>query len=328
VKIRTWLAAVALAFILPAAARAQDRGSGYMGILFGREDDNAARVERVVRGSPADRAGIRAGDVVVRLNGRAATEQAIDDLRDRLDRGDTVRLRVRRDGREEERVVVAAERPRTLVYGGPDDDDLPGAIVLAPGDERVVIRMDTIAAHMDSLLIRMDTIRGRLRRRHGDSIVIRMDTVMRMWRDSLARALPRMGERMRGEMRMLPYMFEFGPRSIAGAEFAEMNAGLGRYFHTSQGLLALQVAPQTPAARAGLQAGDVVIEANGRAVRDVGDLREAFAGSGRGQEVRLTVLRDGARRQLSVRWEPPEWRTFRTEPGRGLIEERVRERRP
>jgi C-terminal processing protease CtpA/Prc len=329
VKIRTWLAAAALAAVLPAAAHAQDRrGDGYMGILFGRESDDAARVEEVVPGSPADRAGIRPGDVVTGLNGRAATEEEIDRLRERLARGDTVRLRVRHEGREEMRTVVAAERPRNIVYRRGGEGDLPGAIVLAPGDQRVVIRMDTIAAHMDSLLTRMDSLRVHLRRRQGDSIVIRMDTVMRVWRDSLVRALPRMGERMSGEMRMLPYMLEFGPRSIAGAEFAEMNAGLGRYFHTSQGLLVLQVSPQTPAGRAGLQAGDVVVEANGRAVREVGDLREAFVRSGRGQQVRLTVLRDGARRQLSVQWNPPELRTWRVEPGREVIEERVRERHP
>ncbi len=320
-KIRTWLAAAALAVILPAAARAQDRGTGYMGIVFSHDDDDAqvARVERVIVGSPADRAGIRAGDVVVRLNGRAASEDAVEDLREHLDRGDTVRLRVRRSGREEERVLVAAQRPSRVVYSGPDRGEFPGGvIVMPPGDERIVIRMDTLADHMDSLLTRMDSLRVHIGRRHGDSIVIRMDTVMRMWRDSLVHAWPRVSrdlgqqwERMQGDFGMLPYMFEFGPRSIAGAEFAEMNPGLARYFRTNEGLLVLQVGPQTPAARGGLQAGDVVVEANGRRVTEVGDLREAFARAGGGQEVRLSVVRDGARRQLSVRWDPAEVRTWR-----------------
>ena len=90
-----------------------------------------------------------------------------------------------------------------------------------------------------------------------------------------------------------------------------MNEGLGRYFHTREGLLVLQVAPETPAARAGLQPGDVVLEAGGRRVKDAEDLRGAFMRAD-GQEVRLNVLRDGARRQVSVRWEPREVR-FRTE---------------
>ena len=326
-KIRSWLAAVALALALPAAARAQERGTGYMGILFDRAGVDAARVEQVIPGSPADRAGIREGDVVVRLNGRTATATAIDDLREHLGRGDTVRLRVRRDGREEERVVVAAERPRRLVYR--DGGDLPdGVVVLPRGDERIVIRMDTLAENMDSLLTRMDSLRVHLRRHAGDSIVIRMDTMMRVWRNGMARALPRAGEtleRLGGEARMLPYMFEFGARSIAGAEFAEMNAGLGRYFHTSEGLLVLQVSPETPAARGGLQPGDVVVEANGRRVADVGDLREAFA-RGQGQEVRLNVIREGERRQLSVRWDPLDCRTWQRHRQRRADEERVRTR--
>src|SRR5215217_6678043 len=121
---RRWLlAALALALALPGALRAQDaegrRGSGYMGIYFGWNDDGRAEVREVVRGSPADRAGVRGGDVVVRLNGRAPTREAVDELRETLDRGDTVRLRVRHDGSEAERVIVAAPRPRTLVYGPP-----------------------------------------------------------------------------------------------------------------------------------------------------------------------------------------------------------------
>jgi S1-C subfamily serine protease len=315
VKIRNWLAALALAASLPAAAHAQDRGNGYMGILFGRDDDDAARVEEVMPGSPADRAGIREGDVVVRLNGHAATEDAIDDLREHLAVGQTVRLRVRRDGREEERTVVAAERPRRVTGTFPGGGRMPGSIVMVPPDgQRIVIRMDTMAVHMDSLLTRMDSLRVRLRGIQSDSFVIRLDTMMRVWRDSLVHVMPRAGQelqRLRGGVSMLPYMFEFGPRSIAGAEFAEMNEGLGRYFHTREGLLVLQVGPGTPAARAGLQPGDVVLEAGGRRVADADDLRNAFMRAD-GQEVRLNVLRDGARRQISVRWEPREVR-FRTE---------------
>jgi serine protease Do len=112
---------------------------------------------------------------------------------------------------------------------------------------------------------------------------------------------------------------------VAGAEFAEMNAGLGKYFHTNEGLLVLQVGPQTPSGRGGLQAGDVVVEAAGRKVERVRDLRDAFT-RGAGQEVRLTVLRDGRRQQLSVRWEP-DTRVYRYETERGRI--RVTpERRP
>jgi len=320
---RRWLAALALAALaLPGALGAQEReerrGSGYMGIYFEWEGGRT-EVREVVRGSPADRAGIRSGDVVVRLNGRAPTREAVDELRENLDPGDTVRLRVRQDGREEDRVVVAAARPRRLVYGLPGG--VPGT-VWTPGDRRVVIRMDTIAGHIDSLVVRMDSLRSRLRSRRGDSIVIHMDTVYRVLRDSLRSAWPRAGREFRAAA---PFLYEFGSRSVAGAEFAEMNAGLGRYFQTSEGLLVLQVGPQTPSARGGLQAGDVVIEAAGRKVQRVRDLRDAFTRAN-GQEVRLTVLRDGRRQQVSVRWQEPRSRLYRHEAERGHRPDRSRHR--
>ena len=311
---RRWLlAALALALALPGALRAQEteapRGTGYMGIYFAWDDQGRTEVREVVRGSPADRAGVRSGDLVVRLNGRAPTRQAVDELRESLDRGDSVRLRVRHDGEEADRLIIAAARPRTMVYGLPGT--IPGT-VYTPGDRRIVIRMDTSAGRIDSLVVRMDSLRSRLRTRYrGDSLVIHTDTVFRVLRDSLRRQLPRAAREFRTAV---PFLAEFGSRSVAGAEFAEMNAGLGKYFHTSEGLLVLQVGPQTPSARGGLQSGDVVVEAAGRKVERVRDLRDAFTRAA-GQEVRLTVLRDGRRQQLSVRWQP-ETRVWRYETER------------
>jgi S1-C subfamily serine protease len=296
-----------------------------MGIQFTWDEDSPreARVGEVRAGSPAERAGIRRGDVILRINGDPATEEAVDELRESLDEGESVRLRVRRDGREEDRTVVAGKRPEEMAMGrrervrifGPGG---PGEIV-GPGDRRIVIRMDTLEAHMDSLLKRVDSLRVGLYRRGGrDSVVIRVDTVISRLRDSLLHVVPRELRRLNPdglrvfEGRMEPFLFEFGPRSIAGAEFAEMNAGLGRYFRTSEGLLVLQVAPESPAARGGLEAGDVVVQAGGRAVEDVGDLREAFSDAD-ARTVRLTVVREGRRRELDVRWEAPNVRRFRTE---------------
>lgn len=307
-NVRRWITALALALLaLPGALRAQEDqprpNAGYMGIFFGF-DDGQTQVRDVVDGSPADRAGIRRGDVVLSLNGRAPTREAVDALRETLKRGDTVRLRVRHDGEEVERSLVAAARPGRIVSVVPGMGR--GGIVI-PGDGRIVIRMDTMAVTMDSLMVRMDSLRGRLRMRGRDSLVFRYDTLVRVWRDSLRAAFPRAEREFRAAA---PFLYEFGSRSVAGAEFTEMNAGLGRYFHTTEGLLVLEVGPQTPSGRAGLQAGDVVVEAAGHKVDRVRDLRDAFTRAN-GREVRLTVLRDGRRQQISVRWEPMRTQVWR-----------------
>jgi S1-C subfamily serine protease len=84
-----------------------------------------------------------------------------------------------------------------------------------------------------------------------------------------------------------------------------MNPGLSAYFGTDEGALVLRVAPGTPAARAGLQPGDVVLEANDREVDSVDDLRNAVARAQgmRPRAVQLEILRQGRRQDIDLRWE-------------------------
>ena len=329
-KIRVLAAVMAVALAAPAALLAQDgsnarRGTGYMGILFQWDTPRETTVADVVAGSPADRAGVRKGDVVVSLNGRAPTSESIEALRDNLDRGDTVHLRLRHDGQEVDRTIVAGARPsRIVVYPG----QTQRGVVIPGGDHEVIIRVDTVAERFDSLFTHMDSMRvrvERLRRGQLDTLMRRAQADGTRLRDSLFALLPRNGEfRWRTETggpgaRIIT---EFGGRSLAGAEFAEMNAGLARYFHTRDGLLVTEVATGTPAARAGLQPGDVVQEADGRAVQSMRELREAFSRANE-NTLRLTVLRDGRKQQLTMRWQTPDVRVYRTER-----EPRARTRQP
>ena len=81
-----------------------------------------------------------------------------------------------------------------------------------------------------------------------------------------------------------PFFMELGRRSAAGAELAEMNEGLRRYFDNVQGgALVIDVSPNTPAARAGLEAGDVIVRAGGREVNGPEDVRRALMARGRRQ---------------------------------------------
>ena len=67
-----------------------------------------------------------------------------------------------------------------------------------------------------------------------------------------------------------------------------------------EGLLVERVTPNTPAARAGLQAGDVVTAADARSVGDIADLRRALRG--REGSVKLEVVRKGKKQDLTVKW--------------------------
>ncbi len=69
---------------------------------------------------------------------------------------------------------------------------------------------------------------------------------------------------------------------------------------TTEGALIADVVPKSPAQRAGLRKGDVVVAADGRPIRTSSALRNRMGLTPIGQEVRLGVLRDGARRDFLV----------------------------
>jgi S1-C subfamily serine protease len=65
-----------------------------------------------------------------------------------------------------------------------------------------------------------------------------------------------------------------------------------------QGVLVLEVSPRSPAAAAGIQAGDVIVAVNRRAITDLGEFNAAVEGSER--LTALTVLREGRQLLLFV----------------------------
>jgi serine protease Do len=67
-----------------------------------------------------------------------------------------------------------------------------------------------------------------------------------------------------------------------------------------QGILISQVSEDTPADRAGLKAGDVIVELDGKPVSDVGQFRNQIAMTVPGTTRVLKVLRDGRTERISV----------------------------
>ena len=68
----------------------------------------------------------------------------------------------------------------------------------------------------------------------------------------------------------------------------------------TEGILVAQVSEDSPAARAGIEEGDVIVGYRGDAVTDVGDFRNRVALTQPGSEVELTVVRGSDRRNLDV----------------------------
>jgi serine protease Do len=68
-----------------------------------------------------------------------------------------------------------------------------------------------------------------------------------------------------------------------------------------EGALVSSVSSDSPAERAGLERGDVIVRSNGAEVADANALRNEIAGSAPGSIVNLTIRRGGRERTLSVK---------------------------
>ncbi len=159
---------------------------------FGLQESRGAVIAEVVRGSPAERAGLRVGDVILAVNDRPVTGSA--DVRNRIGLtpvGEKVRIKVRRNG-------------------------------------RVLTLTATIATP------RQEKVEGQ-------------------------RIHPRLAGALLGNI--TEDIMPSGPAA---------------------GVVVLEVAPRSPAARAGLRPGDIIVSANRRPVRDLDELAEAARRGGDG----------------------------------------------
>ena len=70
------------------------------GLSLKSDEKGAIRIENVVAGSPAEKAGLLAGDILTRVNGRELSERALVDLRETMRRpGESFAVDVLCDGK-------------------------------------------------------------------------------------------------------------------------------------------------------------------------------------------------------------------------------------
>lgn len=91
-------------------------------------------------------------------------------------------------------------------------------------------------------------------------------------------------------------------RGYLGVTIQDLNADLAAQFELKdrKGALVADVAPGSPAQKAGLQSGDVLVTFNGKPVTDSRHLKLTVATVPPGQKVKTEVLRDGARKTVEV----------------------------
>ncbi len=91
-------------------------------------------------------------------------------------------------------------------------------------------------------------------------------------------------------------------RGYLGVAIQDLTPDLAKSFglKEAQGALVSDVHEASPAAEAGLRQGDIIVEYDGKPVADPIALQRAVTGTKVGAKVRLTVLREGRVRELTV----------------------------
>jgi C-terminal processing protease CtpA/Prc len=100
--------------------------------------------------------------------------------------------------------------------------------------------------------------------------------------------------------------FDFGDESMAasrgrlGVRVQDLSEELAGYFGVKQGVLVAGVEADTPAAKAGIKAGDVITAVNGQAITEATELRREVAKVEDGKTAELAVTRDKKALALKV----------------------------
>ena len=145
---------------LPSLLRGQQLTRGWVG-LRGSEHSQGMRIEAVVPGGPADRAGVRVGDVVTGLAGQpAGTPEAFALLLDTVPAGGKVTLDLLRDGERRSLPLLLADRAsRSVVASGMTLRAAPGAggevVAVRPGSraDRSGIREGDVVRVVDGYVV-------------------------------------------------------------------------------------------------------------------------------------------------------------------------------
>jgi membrane-associated protease RseP (regulator of RpoE activity) len=239
----------------------QRQPAGYLGVLFdGPNTDDYRNGERIIQffayprislvepSSPAERAGIRAGDTLVSMNGVDVLEKEIS-LTKMLVPNQPLAVRLRRDGSARDVKVVVSAVPAYIErrWSAPTVAVAPAA----PG-QRVA------------------------RASPGTPLptpVPQQQAITMVWASD----------------------------GVAGARVENLTPGLGRALGAETGVLVRGTGPGTPAGRAGLRDGDVIVRVAGQRVTSVRELREVLANTDAGAGVKIVIVRERKEQELTLR---------------------------
>jgi hypothetical protein len=254
----------------PAAISLTVTGHGRIGVTVdlrpSANDSIGATVQGVTPGGPAAKAGLRAGDIIVRLNGTALVDRAAKgsdddddsqshpglrllDVASRLGVGDTVAVEYRH-GKERKTVqLVAADLGGVMTWSRSGDTE-PFYFQPSPGGSfQYGFKLPEPGALPGMKTFTFDQMGPAT----GDRVFLRLDS------------------------------------SLGDMQFAPINPDLGRYFGVTDGILVLSVPDSAPL---DLKPGDVILSVGDRTPNSVSKLLGILQTYDDSETVHLDVMRD------------------------------------
>jgi C-terminal processing protease CtpA/Prc len=230
-------------------------------------------VESVDPGSPADRVGLRSGDVLIEIGGRQLMHRDIV-FAELLRPGQKIEIKLMRGGRELTLEPLVAPAPESLNRTPCSWVDANTAYVIAPSAEMQGMVVRAAPGVRAGAVIRLDSSR--------------VNTVAN-------------GSGSFGYAGPMVNLFNRGANPVAGVQLLAVTDELSKALDRERGLLVLQVLPGTLGHEAGLRVGDVLVEADSQELRTSATLQRVFSRSD-DRTVTLVLIRDKKRQTVTLKW--------------------------
>jgi serine protease Do len=266
--------------VKPSVFSFQFDGGSYLGIepqevtkdnfgKFGLSSVRGVAVEKVVENSPAAQAGLQAGDVIIKFDGEEVESvRKLSRLIAEVAPDHQVKLTILRSGGEQEITATMGKREMPGVFNGNFKMDMPNWQSMPKMENFPNVQVMPKLPD-GQLLPKIEA----LPKGQGGAFIWKGD----------------------GEG------FFFGSNRQIGVSVSSLTKQLGEYFGVpdGRGLLVNNVRENSPAAKAGLKAGDIIVEADGKEVKNNADLIRVLNDKKEG-DVTLTIIRDRNRQTVQV----------------------------
>jgi C-terminal processing protease CtpA/Prc len=281
-----------------------------IGVLLGESSNRGVELTGVSPGGPAEKAGLKQGDVITSIRETDLTDLAGNEARDALVQtmaevkpGEEIRIGFSRDGKNDSLMVKAEQRepsswqslirlpdppPPPAAPGAPDGPAWTSNTnthvvvdrIVTPGANTKVVVIDdaALAEKIAEIEQRVESFQYMFTDEDGTRIVF--DEEFEFDDEELSK----LGRNALNQANMW-----FGLSHTAGLELASLNPGLGEYFKAERGVLVLDVKDSNSY---GLKSGDVILSVAGTEVSSPAEMIRALRDIEPNAEFEIRIKRD------------------------------------